>query len=233
MIDGALGMAFGAISTSAMLTLGLPPAHASAIAHSAEIFTTAASGASHAYFRNVDGRLVIRLGIAGMIGAVIGAWVLSNIDGNLARPFVAAYLLVVGILILFKSMRRVPERDPEFRIAAPLGLVGGFLDASGGGGWGPVVTSTLIGSGQAPRTVVGSVNATEFFVATAAAATFFVELGAAPVYELLALVLGGIVAAPFGGWAVTRIAPRLLMTLVGVVVIALAVWQLARFFAVV
>jgi uncharacterized membrane protein YfcA len=95
------------------------------------------------------------------------------------------------------------------------------------------VTSTLIGSGQAPRTVVGSVNATEFFVATAAAATFFVELGAAPVYELLALVLGGIVAAPFGGWAVTRIKPRLLMTLVGVVVIALAAWQLARFFAVV
>jgi uncharacterized membrane protein YfcA len=233
MIDGALGMAFGVISTSAMLSLGLPPAHASAIAHTAEIFTTAASGTSHVYFRNVDWRLVIRLGIAGVIGAVIGAWVLSNIDGNLARPFVAAYLFIIGVLILIKSMRRAPERDPDFRISLPLGLVGGFLDASGGGGWGPVVTSTLIGSGQAPRTVVGSVNATEFFVAAAAAATFFVELGAAPIYELVALVLGGIVAAPFGGWAVTRIRPRLLMTLVGIVVIALAAWQFARFFSLV
>jgi uncharacterized membrane protein YfcA len=207
MIDGALGMAFGVISTSAMLSLGLPPAHASAIAHTAEIFTTAASGTSHVYFRNVDWRLVIRLGIAGVIGAVIGAWVLSNIDGNLARPLVAAYLFIIGVLILIKSVRRAPERDPDFRISLPLGLVGGFLDASGGGG--PVVTSTLIGLGQAPRTVVGSVNATEFFVAAAAAATFFVELGAAPVYELVALVLGGIVAALFGGWAVTRIQPRL------------------------
>jgi hypothetical protein len=131
MIDGALGMAFGVISTSAMLSLGLPPAHASAVAHTAEIFTTAASGTSHVYFRNVDWRLVIRLGIAGVVGAVIGAWVLSNIDGNLARPFVAAYLFIIGVLILIKSVRRAPERDPDFRISLPLGLVGGFLDASG------------------------------------------------------------------------------------------------------
>ena len=230
LIDGALGMAFGVISTSAMLTLGLPPAQASAIAHTAEIFTTAASGASHIYFKNVDWRLVIRLGVAGVLGAILGAWVLSNIDGNLARPLVAAYLLVVGILILFKSIRGVPKRDPDFRIAPPLGLAGGFLDASGGGGWGPVVTSTLIGSGQAPRTVVGSVNTTEFFVTTAAATTFFIELGASPIYELAALVLGGIVAAPFGGWVVKHVQPRILMTIVGFVVIALAAWQLARFF---
>lgn len=230
LIDGALGMAFGVISTSAMLTLGLAPAQASAIAHTAEIFTTAASGASHVYFKNVDWRLVIRLGVAGVIGAILGAWVLSNIDGNLARPLVASYLLVVGFLILFKSFRGVPQRDPDFRIAPPLGLAGGFLDASGGGGWGPVVTSTLIGSGQAPRTVVGSVNATEFFVTTAAATTFFVELGASPIYELAALVLGGIVAAPFGGLVVKHIQPRILMTIVGFVVIALAAWQLARFF---
>jgi uncharacterized membrane protein YfcA len=230
LIDGALGMAFGVISTSAMLTMGLPPAHASAIAHTAEIFTTATSGASHIYFRNVDWRLVMRLGIAGVIGAALGAWVLSYIDGNIARPFVAAYLLIIGALILLKSVRQAPQRDPSLAIAPPLGLVGGFLDASGGGGWGPVVTSTLIGSGQAPRTVVGSVNTTEFFVTTAAATTFFIELGASPLYKLAALVLGGVVAAPFGGWVVKHVQPRLLMRLVGVIVILLAAWQLARTF---
>jgi uncharacterized protein len=230
LVDGALGMAFGVISSSAMLTLGMPPAQASAIVHTAEIFTTAASGASHLYFKNVDWRLVIRLGVAGVIGAVAGAWVLSNVDGEQARPFVAAYLLTISILILLKAARPAPMRDRSFTIAPPLGLVGGFLDASGGGGWGGVVTSTLIGSGQAPRTVVGSVNLTEFFVTTAAATTFFVTLGAAPLYELAALVLGGIIAAPFGGWAVKHISPRFLMAMVGVLVLLLAAWQLIRYF---
>jgi uncharacterized protein len=230
LVDGALGMAFGVISSSAMLTLGMPPAQASAIVHTAEIFTTAASGASHLYFKNVDWRLVIRLGVAGVIGAVAGAWVLSSVDGELARPFVAAYLLAISILILVKAARRAPMRDRSFTIAPPLGLVGGFLDASGGGGWGGVVTSTLIGSGQAPRTVVGSVNLTEFFVTTAAATTFFVTLGAAPLYELAALVLGGIIAAPLGGWVVKYIAPRFLMAMVGVLVLLLAAWQLIRYF---
>jgi uncharacterized protein len=230
LVDGALGMAFGVISTTAMLTMGLPPAHASAVAHTAEIFTTAASGASHVYFRNVDWRLVVRLGIAGVVGAVAGAWFLSNIDGNAARPFVAAYLLLIGALILLKAFRRAPQSDPAFSVAPPLGLVGGFLDASGGGGWGPVVTSTLIGSGQAPRTVVGSVNVTEFFIAVAASTTFFITLGATPLWELAALVLGGVVAAPFGGWVVKHIPPRALMILVGILVIALSAWQLARAF---
>ena len=131
LIDGALGMAFGVISTSAMLTLGLPPAQASAIVHTAEIFTTAASASSHLYYRNVDWRLVIRLSVA---GAVLGAWVLSNVDGQMIRPFVAAYLLAIGVLILLKAVRPAPQRDVEFRLAPPLGLAGGFLDASGGGG---------------------------------------------------------------------------------------------------
>ncbi|MEX2129474.1 MAG: sulfite exporter TauE/SafE family protein [Xanthobacteraceae bacterium] len=229
-VDGALGMAFGVISSSAMLAMGMPPAQASAIAHTAEIFTTATSGASHIYFKNVDWRLVLRLGVAGVVGAVAGAWFLSNIDGELARPFVAAYLLTIGVLILLKAFRRAPQHDPAFSIAPPLGLVGGFLDASGGGGWGPVVTSTLIGSGQAPRTVVGSVNTTEFFIAAAAATAFFIELGASPLYELAALIGGGIIAAPFGGWVVKHIAPRVLMILVGILVILLAAWQLGRAF---
>jgi uncharacterized membrane protein YfcA len=230
LVDGALGMAFGVISTTAMLAIGMPPAHASALTHTAEIFTTAASGASHLWHRNVDWRLVIRLGVAGVVGAALGAWVLSSVDGDAIRPFVSAYLLAIGILILIKALRAVPPRDAPFRYAPPLGFVGGFLDASGGGGWGPVVTSTLIGSGHAPRIAVGSVNTTEFFVTTAAATTFFIELGASPLKQLVPLVIGGLIAAPVGGWAVKRIPPRLLMTAVGVLIVALSAWQIARAF---
>jgi hypothetical protein len=228
LVDGALGMAFGVISTSAMLSMGLPPAQASAIVHTAEIFTTAGSAASHIWHRNVDWRLVLRLGVAGVLGAVLGAWILSNLDAGAVRPFIAAYLLLVGGFILFKAWRGVPARDAPAPWVAPIGFAAGFLDASGGGGWGPVATTTLVGSGHAPRTAVGSVNTTEFFVTIAAATTFFVQLGASPWRELLALVIGGLLAAPLGGWAVQRIAPRTLMIAVGCLVIALSLWQIAR-----
>jgi hypothetical protein len=228
LVDGALGMAFGVISTSAMLFIGLPPAQASAIVHTAEIFTTAGSAGSHIYHRNVDWRLVARLGVAGVAGAVLGAWVLSNLDATVVRPFIATYLLLVGCFILFKAWRGIPARDAPGPWVAPIGFAAGFLDASGGGGWGPVATTTLIGSGHAPRITVGSVNTTEFFVTIAAATTFFVQLGASPWRELLALVIGGLLAAPLGGWAVQRIAPRALMVAVGCLVIALSAWQIAR-----
>ena len=169
LVDGALGMAFGVISTTAMLSMGMPPAQASALVHTAEIFTTAASAGSHIWHRNVDWRLVIRLGVAGVIGAVLGAWILSNIDASAARPFIAAYLALVGVFILFKAWRGIPARDAPAPWVAPIGFAAGFLDASGGGGWGPVATSTLVGSGHAPRMAVGSVNTTEFFVTIAAA----------------------------------------------------------------
>ncbi len=230
LIDGALGMAFGVISTSAMLTMGIPVAQASAVVHTAEIFTTAASATSHIYHRNVDWSLVARLGVGGVIGAVLGAWVLSNVDAAAVRPYVSAYLLALGLFILLKAARQLPRRDVPFKLAPPLGLVGGFLDASGGGGWGPIVTSTLIGSGNAPRRAVGSVNTTEFFVTVAAASTFFIELGIAPWKDLVALVIGGVIAAPFGGWAVKHIPARVLMALVGALVVMLALWQLARTF---
>jgi uncharacterized protein len=230
LVDGALGMAFGVISTSAMLTLGVPVAQASAMVHTAEVFTTAASAVSHIAHRNVDWKLVLRLGVGGVIGAVLGAWVLSNVDANAVRPIVALYLLLLGIFILLKAARKIPKRDAPVALAPPLGLVGGFLDSSGGGGWGPMVASTLIGSGQAPRKAVGSVNTTEFFVTTAAATTFFIELGIAPWRELIALVIGGVIAAPLGGWAVKRLPPRVLMTMVGILVISLSAWQLARTF---
>jgi uncharacterized membrane protein YfcA len=227
-VDGALGMAFGVVSTSALLAFGLPPAHASAVVHSAEVFTTAASAGSHIYNRNVDWRLVTRLGVAGVLGAVLGAWVLSNVDSSAAKPLIALYLVVMGVFILFKAWKLAPARDAPSAWVPPIGFVAGFLDASGGGGWGPFATSTLVGSGHAPRTAVGSVNTTEFFVTIAAATTFFIELGSAPWRELLALIIGGVLAAPLGGWMVKRIPARTLMVAVGCLVIGLSAWQIVR-----
>lgn len=233
LIDGALGMAFGLISTSAMLTIGMSPAHASALVHTAEIFTTGASAVSHIYHRNVDWKLVLRLGVAGVIGAIIGAWLVSNVDGAMVKPFVAAYLFAIGLYVLYRAFVGAPQRTAPPAFAPPLGLVGGFLDASGGGGWGPVVTTTLIGSGHAPRTSVGSVNASEFFVTLAATATFFVALGGVPLLQLSALVLGGVAAAPLGGWVAKHVPARALMISVGVLVLGLSGYQLARSMAII
>ena len=157
-VDGTLGQAFGVISTAAMLSLGLPPAQASAVVHTAEIFTTGASAASHIYHRNVDWRMVARLGVAGVLGAILGAWVLSNIDVTAARRFVYAYLLIMGLYILWKSRLVAPLPRSPAGWTAVLGFGAGFLDATGGGGWGPMTTTTLVGSGHAPRYSVGSVN---------------------------------------------------------------------------
>jgi hypothetical protein len=230
LVDGALGMAFGVVSNAALLTMGLPPAHASALVHTAEIFTTGASAASHIYHRNVDWRIVLRLGITGVIGAVVGAWILSSIDVVAARRFVYLYLLFMGIYILCKSAKIAPARTVPAGWTAPLGLGAGFLDASGGGGWGPIVTATLIGSGHAPRQTVGSVNASEFFVTVAAAATFFAQLGVSHLRDLVPLVLGGVLAAPFGGWAAKRVPARSLMIAVGALIVMLSAVQLLRAF---
>jgi uncharacterized membrane protein YfcA len=230
LVDGALGMAYGVLTNTALLAIGLPPAHASALVHTAEIFTTSASAASHIYHRNVDWRMVARLGVTGVLGAILGAWVLSNVDVTAARRFVYGYLLIMGVYILWKSMRiALAPRKPS-GWTAPLGFVAGFLDASGGGGWGPMTTSTLVGSGHAPRYAVGSVNTTEFFVTVSAATTFFAEVGTSSLEHLIPLVLGGVLAAPFGGWVVKRVPARGLMTAVGVLIVTLSIVQLFRAF---
>ena len=230
LVDGALGMAYGVLSNAAMLTLGLPPAQAGALVHTAEIFTTGVSAASHIYHRNVDWRIVARLGGTGVLGAVLGAWILSNIDIAAARRLVYGYLLLMGLYILWKSMRIAQPRQTPAGWTAPLGFLAGFLDASGGGGWGPVTTSTLVGSGHAPRHTVGSVNTTEFVVTAAAATTFFVELGASPLEHLIPLVVGGVLAAPFGGWTVKHVPARALMLAVGILIVVLSISQLLRIF---
>jgi uncharacterized protein len=233
LVDGTLGMAYGVLSNTALMAIGLPPAHASALVHTAEIFTTSASAASHIYHRNVDWRLVARLGITGVLGAILGAWVLSNVEVTSARRFVYAYLLVMGLYILWKSMQIAVEARKPAGWTALLGFAGGFLDASGGGGWGPMTTSTLVGSGHAPRYSVGSVNTTEFFVTIAAATTFFTELGAVALDHFLPLVLGGLLAAPFGGWLVKKVPAQKLMIAVGLLIVVVSIFQLLRAFRVV
>ena len=228
LVDGALGMAFGVISTTALLTLGLSPAHASAMVHTAEVFTTGVSAVSHAIHNNIKQRLVIELAVAGSVGAIIGAYVLSNIDGRVMRPFVAAYLMVLGLSILLRAFHAPPESDTPPSFAAPLGIVGGFLDAIGGGGWGATVTSTLLGSGHAPRMVIGSVNTAEFFVTVAAATTFFIELGLVPIQALVGLTVGGVLAAPLGAYLARYVPARPLMAAVGLLVVGLAGFQIAR-----
>lgn len=228
LIDGALGMAFGLVSTSAMLALGVPLANASAAVHTAEVFTTAASGYAHLRAGNVNKRLLLALAVSGALGGVTGAVILSNVDGKVIRPFVIGYMLLMGFLILLRCWRRAPGVTASPRFVAPLGLTGGFLDAIGGGGWGPIVTSTLLGAGQAPRYVLGTVALSEFFVTVATATAFLGSLGLVHVEHLLALVAGGILAAPFGSLVAKHMQPRPLMLMVGLLICGLALLDIAR-----
>ncbi|WP_075215657.1 sulfite exporter TauE/SafE family protein [Mongoliimonas terrestris] len=227
LVDGALGMAFGVTATTVLLSFGVAPAAASTMVHVAEMFTTAASGASHIAHRNVDWSMLKRLAVPGMVGGVLGSTLLANVDGNMIRPFVSAYMLVIGAIILAKALRWRP-RTTNLRWAPGLGLVGGFLDAVGGGGWGPIVTSTLIGHGGAPRRVIGTVNTTEFLVTTATSAALVTQVGLSDAWPVVFLVLGGLIAAPFAGW-ITKVMPeRVLMSLVGGLVVLLATIQLIQ-----
>jgi uncharacterized membrane protein YfcA len=216
MVDGALGMAFGVINNTLLVSiLGLPPALASASVHAVETFTTAASGISHIYHRNVNWKLFRRLVIPGMIGGALGAYVLSNVDASVAKPFVMAYLASIGLYLLYRAWRgKVEPRDPK--IIEPLGLVGGFLDAAGGGGWGPVVTSNLLVQGASPRTTIGTVNTSEFFLTATISGMFIYTMGfAAFTLQTVGLLIGGLIAAPFGGFLAKRVPARLLMAMVG------------------
>ena len=226
MVDGALGMAFGVISNTLLLSLGVPPAAASAGVHTVETFTTAVSGISHALHRNVDWRMFLRLMIPGVFGGALGAYVLSNIDAGVAKPFILTYLTAIGLYLLWRGWRHLPqERTPK--IVEPLGLIGGFLDAAGGGGWGPVVTSNLLIQGSSPRKTVGTVNTAEFFLTATISATFIAQLGwKAFTLATIGLLIGGVVAAPLGAMLAKRIAPDRLMMLVGIILTATSIYNL-------
>lgn len=227
-VDGALGMGYGVTASSFLLGTGASPAVASASTHIAKLFTTGVSGIAHAKYGNVDRKLFVRLLVPGMAGGMLGVLLVTQIDGRLLKPFVSAYLLVIGVYILAKAFRRVRLRQGEPRHAAKLGLFGGFVDAVGGGGWGPVVTSSLVGSGSDPRTTIGSVNFAEFFMtlATAASFTFLVVEGTWPV--VAGLVIGGLVAAPFAALLCKAINPRALFVSVGLLITALSALTLYR-----
>ncbi|MCW5682721.1 MAG: sulfite exporter TauE/SafE family protein [Xanthobacteraceae bacterium] len=230
LVDGALGMAFGVIGSSVLMASGVAPAQASAMIHIAEIFTTAASGISHYVNKNVSWSIVKRIALPGVIGGIVGATVLANIDGKKIAPFVSTYLLIIGVIIVIRALRAFAVVDPSRRGMPAIGFAGGTLDAVGGGGWGPVVTSTLIGTGHVPRYVIGSVNLTEFFVTVATSATLILHLGWGDLSPVVPLILGGLIAAPFAG-LIARVAPtRILMVVVGLLVIGLATRSLLRYF---
>ena len=228
-VDGALGMAFGVISSTLLVSvLGVPPATASASVHVVECFTTGVSGISHALHKNVNWKLFWRLLLPGVVGGVTGAYLLSSLDASVTRPFVMTYLAGIGIYLLWRGLRKPPE-PKEPKVIAPLGLVGGFLDAAGGGGWGPVVTSNLLVQGATPRTTIGTVNTVEFFLTVSISATFLIHLGLEAFTTAVAgLLIGGVVAAPFGAILAKRVPARTLLIMVGVVLTITSLYSVYR-----
>ncbi len=227
MIDGALGMAYGVSSNSFLLSLGIPPAAASASVHMAEVVTTGISGYSHWKLGNVDWKLVRRLLVPGVIGGVLGAYILTSIDGNIIKPYIAVYLLIMGGVIIYKAFTIKPRKKPDEyhgpRISL-LGLFGGFCDAIGGGGWGPVVTSTLVARGKNPRMTIGSVNFSEFFVTLGQSILFVLTLSFGEYWRvILGLLIGGAIAAPIAAKLAQKLPLKALMIFVGILIIALSI----------
>ncbi|PZQ23547.1 MAG: hypothetical protein DI569_03600 [Sphingopyxis macrogoltabida] len=229
LVDGALGMAFGVIcNTLLVAVLGVPPATASARIHVVEIFTTGVSGISHILHKNVDWSLFFRLLIPGVIGGVLGAYVLSSLDAEVVRPFVLGYLVLIGIWLLVRGLL-YPPKFAQPKVVGPLAVVGGFLDAAGGGGWGPVVTSNLLVQGGEPRKVVGTVNSVEFFLAVSVSIAFILHLGVEDILgPTLGLIIGGVAAAPLGAFLAKRFSPKLMLVLVGIVLTATSIFGLYR-----
>jgi uncharacterized membrane protein YfcA len=221
MIDGTLGMAYGVTSNSFLLSLGFLPAVASAAVHTAEIFTTAVSGASHLKFGNVDKRLFIDLAVPGIIMAVIGAYTLVNFPTGQIKGIVMIYLIVMGAVIVLRSFgKNLIMRKINRKVLAG---IGGFVDAVGGGGWGPVVTSTLIADGEDPKKAIGSVNLAEFFVTISQSTTFYVLMGISNLDVIVGLLIGGVVAAPLAAYLCRKAPTKTLMMMVGILIIFLNV----------
>lgn len=231
MIDGSIGMAYGVSSTSLLLSFGVPPAAASASVHTAEIFTTLVSGISHWRLKNIDKKLFLSLVVPGVIGGVIGALVLSKLELDILQVLVSAYLILMGARIIYKAFKKPVEKKLEKVKTWIIGVFGGMLDAIGGGGWGPVVTTTLVADGQTPRYVIGSVNTSEFFVTVAQTIIFFSFLGLGEFWKIIAgLAIGGVIAAPFAAMLVKKISPKAIMITVGIAVVALNIRSIVLYF---
>ncbi len=221
LVDGALGMAYGITASSLLLGLGVPPAITSATVHAAECFTTGASASAHHAFGNIDRTLFKRLLLPGVAGAAIGAYLLASLPGEVIKPWIAGYLLLMGLLLVTRSLFPYRPRKVASHLG-PLGFVGALVDAMGGGGWGPIVASNLLARGNDLRLTVGTVNAVEFFVTLTASLVFLVTLGLAHWDIIAGLAIGGVMAAPVGAWLVTYVRPRPVLALVGLLVIGLS-----------
>lgn len=225
-IDGALGMAYGITATTFLLSAGASPAAASASVHIAEVFTTGLSGISHVKLGNVNKSLFLRLLLPGIIGAILGAVLITQFDGKVLKPFISAYLLLMGLYILSKAYRHIIQRK-EPKHVAKLALFGGFVDAAGGGGWGPVVTSSLLGSGSDPRTTIGTVNFAEFFLTISSATSFILLAGEPSTWMMVAgLVFGGLFAAPFAALLCKKLSARTLLTIVGCLITLISAYNI-------
>jgi uncharacterized membrane protein YfcA len=220
MIDGSLGMAYGISCSSFLMATGVTPVLASASVHVAEVFTTVTSGFFHWRMGNIDKKLFRKLVIPGVLGASAGAYLLSNFDGKIIQPYISGYLIIMGIVLIQKSFR--PVKIWKFKRPSILAAFGGFLDASGGGGWGPVVSTTLMAGGNHPTKTIGTVNATEFFVAFAAGGVFSIFVGIESLEIVIGLIIGGMIAAPLGALLANKINKRYAMIMVGILIIILS-----------
>lgn len=228
-VDGALGMAYGVTANSLLLGVGVPPAASTAAVHLSEVFTTGFSGFSHWRMGNFNRSLFLNLLIPGTIGAVAGAYLVSIIDGAILKPFISAYLLIMGLYILRKAfVHHAAQKAAREGKVAPLALFGGFVDSVGGGGWGPVVTTTLLGRGHAPKETIGSVNSAEFFLTIASATAFAALVGFGYWTAIVGLVIGGVFAAPFAAWLCQHLSTKQLLIMVGVLISCLSLWNLYK-----
>lgn len=225
LIDGALGMAYGLSATALLISFGISAPSASATVHTAEVFTTGFSAVSHHYFGNIDRQLFWRLLIPGVVGAGLGAYTLASLAGEHLKPFVAVYLMIMGVIVLVKVFRRFPPVAVKEYVRL-LGFVGALLDAMGGGGWGAMVNSTLLARGSHPRMTVGTVNTVEFFVTLTASIVFVATLGLTYGEIILGLAVGGALAAPIGAYACKVVPVKWLMGLVGAMVVLLSGYTL-------
>ena len=229
-IDGCIGMAYGTILASIFALNGVPLLVSSASIHFSEIFTTLASGLSHLSFKNVDFKLLKKIVLPGALGAIVGALMLSYASDKVLKPIVASYLIALGIYILLKQRKKRKKKTKSFKRFKFLGLIGGFCDAAAGGGWGPIVTGTLISRGHIPHKTIGTVNLTEFFVTLAQSAIFFSAIGLTSFNIVVGLILGSVIAAPFAAYIVKKINPMVLIKLVGCIIILTNIISLAMFF---
>lgn len=226
-VDGALGMAFGVVATSSLIASGSPPVVASAAVHAAEIFTTGISGGSHIWHRNVDWSLFRRLIVPGVIGGCVGAYVLTGLPEEIVMPIVTIYLALMAVLIFLRVLAKTYRKWP---VPIPaLGFGGAFLDAIGGGGWGPIISSTLLASGDEPRRTIGTVNTAEFIVTLSISLTFLSQLDMTRYAAVvLGLIVGGAMAAPLAGYLVKILPPRIMLILVGTVISSLTVMNIVQ-----